>query len=256
MKIFTKIIFALIPVAAVMLVVWLFFLVEKKEIVTERSEYKGEVFISPSPSPSVLPSVSPEATPAVSSLPAAAAGDEEISLPETMAVTVETSKGNIELELYPTVAPKTVFNFISLAEQGFYDGTKFHRVISDFMIQGGDPLSKTDDPAVGTGGPDYFFEDEINPKSLGLSDETIKQLEAMGYEYNYDLQSLPNKVGALAMANAGPNTNGSQFFIIIRQDQPHLNGKHTVFGKVIGGMDIVRTIEQGDVINKITISNF
>ncbi len=170
-------------------------------------------------------------------------------------VVVTTSKGNIKLELYSTVAPKTVANFVKLAKDGFYNGTKFHRVISDFMIQGGDPLSKTDDPRAGQGGPGYKFEDEINPKSLGLTDLQIEDLTDMGYVYNYNLESLPVDVGTIAMANAGPNTNGSQFFIVTYQAQLHLNGKHTVFGKVVddASMGVVRGIRQGDVVNSIDI---
>ena len=165
---------------------------------------------------------------------------------------LKTAKGDIELELYPEIAPKTVENFVKLSKNNFYNGIKFHRVIAGFVIQGGDPLSKTDDPMVGTGRPGYVFEDEINPRSLGLSDLEISNLESEGYEYNYDLESLPIKVGALAMANSGPNTNGSQFFIVTEKDQPHLNGKHTVFGRVVTGMDVVLKIEQGDAIQSIT----
>lgn len=167
---------------------------------------------------------------------------------------IETDKGNIDLELNKKAAPKTVDNFVRLAEEGFYNGTKFHRVIQDFIIQGGDPLSKDDDPSNdGTGGPGYVFEDEINPRSLGVPEEKIKQLEAVEYTYNYSLKSLPNKIGAISMANSGPNTNGSQFFIITTEDQPHLDGLHTVFGRVVRGMDIVRQVEQGDIINRIII---
>ena len=182
-------------------------------------------------------------------------------------VTISTQKGEINLELYPKVAPKTVANFVKLAQEGFYNGTKFHRVIPDFMIQGGDPLSKTDprsaggfgeasDPRVGTGGPGYKFEDEINPKSLGLSDAQIAQIESAGYSYDYTLASLPMDVGSLAMANSGPNTNGSQFFIVTYSPQPHLNGRHTVFGKVANdaSMEVVRKITQGDVIQSVTAS--
>ena len=171
-------------------------------------------------------------------------------------VTISTAKGAIDLELYPEVAPKTVANFVKLAQDGFYNGAKFHRVISDFMIQGGDPLSKTNDPKVGTGGPGYKFEDEINPKSLDLSDEAIAQLEASGYKYNYNLKSMPVGVGSIAMANSGPNTNGSQFFIVTYSPQPHLNGKHTVFGKVADedSLKVVRSIKQGDVIQSVKIS--
>lgn len=173
-------------------------------------------------------------------------------LPEVVTAVIKTAHGDIELELYSKVAPKTVANFVKLSKDGFYDGTKFHRVVADFVIQGGDPLSKTDDPRVGTGGPGYLFEDEINPKILGVPQEIIEQYEAAGYKYDYSLQSLPNAVGAISMANAGPSTNGSQFFIITTKDQPFLNGKHTVFGKVVKGMDAVLKIKQGDVINKIS----
>ena len=169
-------------------------------------------------------------------------------------VIIETSRGNIKLELFTSDAPKTVENFVKLASENFYDGTKFHRVISNFMIQGGDPLSKDDDPSNdGTGGPGYKFEDEMNPISLGLSEATIKKYEAGGYEYDYNLSSHKMEVGVLAMANSGPNTNGSQFFIVTESSQPHLDGKHTVFGKVLEGMDIVRSIEQGDVMNRVYI---
>jgi len=216
-----------ILIAAVLGFGWFFFMKDDSSVI--------DLGASPTPSSSVQPSES------------------MLALPEKVLVTMETARGNIELELYPSVAPKTVLNFLSLAEKGFYDGTKFHRVIADFMVQGGDPLSKTDDPAVGTGGPGYAFEDEINPKSIVVPDEVIKKYEAAGYQYNYNLKSLPNNVGALSMANAGPNTNGSQFFIITTKDQPFLNGKHTVFGKVTKGMDVVLKIKQGDVIKKISL---
>ena len=124
--------------------------------------------------------------------------------------TIHTNHGAIAIELYPDDAPKTVANFTKLAGDGFYDGVIFHRVIPDFMIQGGDPTG------TGSGGPGYQFEDEFND----------------------------NKVtrGALAMANAGPNTNGSQFFIVTAGACEWLDGKHTVFGRVTGGMDVVDTI--------------
>ncbi|TSC90817.1 MAG: peptidyl-prolyl cis-trans isomerase B (cyclophilin B) [Parcubacteria group bacterium Licking1014_17] len=169
---------------------------------------------------------------------------------------LSTSKGDITLELYPNVAPKTVGNFVKLAKEGFYDGTKFHRVISDFMIQGGDSLSKTlpqGDPRIGTGGPGYVFEDEINPKALGLTDQEIAEKKQLGYKYSDDLPSMKVDVGVIAMANSGPNTNGSQFFIVTTQPQPHLNGLHTVFGKVIGGMNVVTSIAQWDVLESVTI---
>jgi cyclophilin family peptidyl-prolyl cis-trans isomerase len=137
---------------------------------------------------------------------------------KTQVVTIETSLGNIELELYLDKAPKTVENFVKLANQGLYENTKFHRVIKGFMIQGGDPYTKGQDTSVyGTGGPGYKFEDESN--------------------------DLPMVAGMLAMANSGPDTNGSQFFIITAPETPWLVGKHTVFGKVISGMDVVTKIE-------------
>ena len=130
------------------------------------------------------------------------------------AATLHTTHGPIELELFEEDAPKTVENFRKLAGEGFYDGVTFHRVIKDFMIQGGDPTG------TGTGGPGYTFEDEIN-------DHKVER-------------------GALAMANAGPNTNGSQFFIVTTDAAPWLDGKHTVFGRVTGRMDAVDSIEQTD----------
>jgi peptidyl-prolyl cis-trans isomerase B (cyclophilin B) len=125
-----------------------------------------------------------------------------------------TNHGSIELELFDDAAPKTVQNFLKLAKDGFYDGVIFHRVIQDFMIQGGDPTG------TGSGGPGYQFEDEFN-------DHKVVR-------------------GALAMANAGPNTNGSQFFIVTTGAAPWLDGKHTVFGQVTSGMDVVDAIEGVD----------
>jgi cyclophilin family peptidyl-prolyl cis-trans isomerase len=124
--------------------------------------------------------------------------------------TMKTTEGDIVLELFDEDAPKTVSNFKQLAGQGFYDGLIFHRVIPDFMIQGGCPQG------TGTGGPGYTFEDEINQHKVVR--------------------------GALAMANAGPNTNGSQFFIVTTDEAPWLDGKHTVFGEVREGMDVVNRI--------------
>lgn len=126
------------------------------------------------------------------------------------AATLHTSEGAIELELYPDAAPRTVENFEQLSRDGFYEGVIFHRVIPDFMIQGGDPTG------TGLGGPGYEFEDEFN-------DHRVER-------------------GALAMANAGPNTNGSQFFIVTAEATPWLDGKHTVFGRVTSGMDVVDRI--------------
>jgi cyclophilin family peptidyl-prolyl cis-trans isomerase len=131
-------------------------------------------------------------------------------MPRVTAATLQTSHGPVGVELYDEDAPKTVGNFVELARKGFYDGLTFHRVIPDFMIQGGCPLG------TGTGGPGYQFEDEIN-------------------EHKVDR-------GALAMANAGPNTNGSQFFVVTADACPWLDGKHTVFGRVTSGMDAVDAI--------------
>ena len=133
-------------------------------------------------------------------------------------VVLKTNFGDIVLELFTADAPKTVENFVKLSKSGFYNGTKFHRVIKGFMIQGGDPNSKDDDWSDdGMGGPGYKFEDEINSNKLVR--------------------------GTLAMANAGANTNGSQFFIVTTEATPWLDGKHTAFGKVLNGMDIVDKIE-------------
>ena len=127
---------------------------------------------------------------------------------------LQTNHGAIAVELFDEDAPKTVDNFLKLARDGFYDGVIFHRVIPDFMIQGGDPTG------TGTGGPGYTFEDEINSHKV--------------------------ERGALAMANAGPNTNGSQFFVVTTQAAPWLDGKHTVFGRVTEGMDVVDAISEVD----------
>jgi cyclophilin family peptidyl-prolyl cis-trans isomerase len=126
-------------------------------------------------------------------------------------MTMTTSKGEIVFEMFDDDAPKTVGNMRELAEKGFYDGLTFHRIIRDFMIQGGCP------EGTGTGGPGYTFEDEINPHKIVR--------------------------GALAMANSGPNTNGSQFFIVTTGAAPWLDGKHTVFGEVTSGMDVVDQLE-------------
>jgi len=159
----------------------------------------------------------------------------------------ETNMGVIKFRLYTSAAPKTVENFVGLVKKGFYDGTKFHRVIQDFMIQGGDPLSKDDSKKDlwGTGGESIWgkeFNDEINPWSLGLSDANIASLQSQGYQYDKNLKSMNNIVGTVAMANRGPDTNTSQFFIITEQPQPQLDGKHTVFGKIIWGMEVVKKI--------------
>ncbi|NMC53724.1 MAG: peptidylprolyl isomerase [Chloroflexi bacterium] len=147
----------------------------------------------------------------------------QIDPAKTYRVTMKTNKGTIELDLYPEHAPKTVNNFVFLVKEGFYDGVTFHRVINNFVVQGGDPTG------TGMGGPGYRFEDELtgNP--------------------------LKHETGMISMANAGPNTNGSQFFIT-HSPQPHLNGKHTVFGRVVNGMDVVNAIKQGDRMVEVTAS--
>ena len=147
----------------------------------------------------------------------------QIDPQKTYRVTIETNRGDIELELYPEHAPKTVNNFVFLAKEGFYDGIVFHRVINDFMIQGGDPTG------TGRGGPGYKFEDEVaeNP--------------------------LRHETAVISMANSGPNTNGSQFFIT-HSPQSHLDGMHTVFGKVVEGQEIVNGIQQGDRMVKVMVS--
>ncbi len=133
----------------------------------------------------------------------------------------DTARGPIKIELYPDKAPLTVANFVNLAKRGFYDGLNFHRVIADFMVQGGCPEGS------GRGGPGYRFEDETN-------------------------NGVRHERGVLSMANAGPSTNGSQFFIT-HTATPWLDGKHTVFGKVVEGLDVVDSVAQGDLISKVTI---
>jgi peptidyl-prolyl cis-trans isomerase B (cyclophilin B) len=142
---------------------------------------------------------------------------------ETLNATIETSKGKIDIELYADKAPVTVANFVNLASRGYYDGLKFHRVIANFMIQGGCPLG------TGTGGPGYNFKDE------------------------FDSSLRHDGPGVLSMANAGPGTNGSQFFIT-HVATPWLDGKHTVFGKIKSGQMVVDSIKQGDEIQKITFA--
>jgi peptidyl-prolyl cis-trans isomerase B (cyclophilin B) len=140
----------------------------------------------------------------------------------SLIATFDTDRGPIRIELAADKAPLTVANFVNLARRGFYDGLNFHRVIPDFMIQGGCPEGS------GRGGPGYRFEDEAN-------------------------NGLGHDRGVLSMANAGPNTNGSQFFIT-HVSTPWLNGKHTVFGKVIEGLDVVDAVRQGDLIKSVKIA--
>jgi len=137
--------------------------------------------------------------------------------------TIKTNKGDIEIELFAAQAPATVNNFVFLARDGFYDGIAFHRVIADFMIQGGDPTG------TGSGGPGYKWSDEAS--ALGIKHDSP---------------------GMLSMANAGPNTNGSQFFIT-HVPTPWLDGKHAIFGRVTSGQDVVDSIAQGDKITSVTI---
>ena len=139
----------------------------------------------------------------------------------SLIATFDTARGPIKVELYPEKAPLTVANFVNLAQRGFYDGLSFHRVIADFMIQGGCPEGS------GRGGPGYRFEDETG-------------------------NGVRHERGVLSMANAGPNTNGSQFFIT-HVATPWLDGKHTVFGKVVEGLDVVDAIAQGDAIHSVKI---
>jgi peptidyl-prolyl cis-trans isomerase B (cyclophilin B) len=139
----------------------------------------------------------------------------------SLIATFDTDRGTVRAELFPEKAPLTVANFVNLARRGFYDGLKFHRVIPDFMVQGGCPQG------TGTGGPGYRFEDETT-------------------------NGVRHERGVLSMANAGPNTNGSQFFIT-HVATPWLDGKHTVFGKVTDGMDVVDKIAQGDTIKSVRI---
>jgi len=152
----------------------------------------------------------------------AQAPEMQIDPKKTYTATIETNRGDIQLELYPQYAPNTVNNFAFLAGEDFYNGVTFHRVINDFMIQGGDPTG------TGRGGPGYRFGDEFTGNPLKHESKVI------------------------SMANAGPGTNGSQFFIT-HSPQPHLDGKHTVFGKVINGSDVVDAIQQGDRMESVTV---
>lgn len=148
----------------------------------------------------------------------------QIDTTRNYSVTIATSRGTIELELYPQHAPQTVNNFVFLAGQGFYDGVSFHRVIPDFMVQTGDPTGS------GRGGPGYRFADECRDNPL-VHERCV-----------------------ISMANAGPNTNGSQFFIT-HVATAHLNGKHTVFGKVTSGEEVIDAIEQGDVMESVKVAD-
>lgn len=148
---------------------------------------------------------------------------------------IDTNKGTMVVELYQSDAPKTVENFEKLANEGFYDGVKFHRVIPDFVVQGGDPQSRdlpAGHPRIGTGGPGYMIKCETkgNPRT--------------------------HELGALSMAHAGKDTGGSQFFIVLdERNTRHLNGVHTVFGKVTQGLEVLKQIKQNDTMTKVRVSD-
>ncbi len=185
---------------------------------------KGVVLIALMALGVVLSPISWVGTASAQEAAAPAAGTEVKAAENTsLQVTMKTSKGAIKIDLFPDKAPLTVANFLNLATRKFYDGLTFHRVIANFMIQGGDPKG------TGSGGPGYKFKDECVP------------------ELKFD------KPGYLAMANAGPSTNGSQFFIT-HVPTPHLNGKHTIFGVVKEGQDVVNAIQKGDKIESIEIT--
>jgi peptidyl-prolyl cis-trans isomerase B (cyclophilin B) len=151
----------------------------------------------------------------------------------TKKATIETNRGTLTAELYDKEAPKTVENFEKLANSGFYDGVKFHRVIPGFVVQGGDPLSRdlaAGDPRIGSGGP--------------------------GYKIKCETAGNPHKhqVGALSMAHAGKDTGGSQFFIVLSEESTrHLNGVHTVFGRITGGTDLIGKLQKNDVMTKVRV---
>ena len=150
----------------------------------------------------------------------------------TKKATIETNRGTIVAELYDKEAPGTVANFEKLANEGFYDGVRFHRVIPDFVVQGGDPYSRNpDDPRVGTGGPGWKI-----------------KCETKGNPHTH-------KVGALSMAHAGKDTGGSQFFLVLNEGNTrHLNGVHTVFGQIVEGLDILPKIQKNDVMNSVRVA--
>jgi len=153
-------------------------------------------------------------------------------MPKT--ATFDTNKGTIVAELFDKEAPNTVANFEKLANSKFYDGVKFHRVISDFVVQGGDPLSRdlpAGDPRIGTGGPGYKI-----------------KCETKGNPHRHE-------VGALSMAHAGKDTGGSQFFMVLSEDNTrHLDGVHTVFGQITQGLDVMKTLQRNDVMNSVRVS--
>jgi peptidyl-prolyl cis-trans isomerase B (cyclophilin B) len=151
----------------------------------------------------------------------------------TKKATIETNRGTLTADLYDKEAPKTVENFEKLANSGFYDGVKFHRVIPGFVVQGGDPLSRdlpAGDPRIGTGGPGYKI-----------------KCETAGNPHRHE-------AGALSMAHAGKDTGGSQFFIVLNEESTkHLNGVHTVFGKITGGTELITRLQKNDVMTKVRV---
>jgi len=185
----------------------------------QEMDQQSDVVIEEPVSSSAAPSATVTELPPMTNSNRTINGQEDLAIEYSRAV-LHTNLGDITVALFVDKSPKTVNNFLNLAKSGEYDGTKFHRIIVDFMIQGGDLLSKDDSKVAmwGTGGPNYRFEDEFN-------DEPLVR-------------------GSLAMANAGPNTNGSQFFIVTAPETPWLNGKHTNFGEVVEGMNVVETIEK------------
>ena len=166
------------------------------------------------------PTPTPEPTPAPKPKTYSAPPPMTIDTSKQYIATIETAKGDLVLELFASDVPITVNNFVFLAREGFYDGTTFHRIIPDFMAQGGDPTGK------GTGNPGYSFPDEFTAHK--------------------------HVTGTLSMANSGPDTNGCQFFITYAP-QPHLDGKHSVFGQLIEGMDVLKKLEDGDVMKRVII---
>jgi peptidyl-prolyl cis-trans isomerase B (cyclophilin B) len=157
-----------------------------------------------------------------------------VILPPKKKATIDTNRGTLVAELYDQDAPTTVENFEKLANSGFYDGVKFHRVLPDFVVQGGDPLSRDlppGDPRIGTGGP--------------------------GYKIKCETKGNPNRhqVGALSMAHAGRDTGGSQFFLVLSEENTrHLDGVHTVFGKVVEGLDVMKSLQKNDVMTKVRVA--
>ena len=187
-------------------------------------------------------------------------------------VKIATNRGDVVVELFEDQAPNTVANFIELAEKKFYDGKTFHRVIADFMVQGGCP------EGTGTGGPGYKIADEIDADALGLDKLACEKApffnflrdqdgcprsfwakpvkawyESRGYKYAKGASGQRMVRGMVAMANSGPNTNGSQFFLVTGKEFPHLDGKHTVFGRIVEGQEVVDRLQQGDEMTSVTV---